>query len=241
MTRPARSASAPSQLRGRRGRDAGRPRRSVRGRQPLAADRHAIGVACRDRRAEPDLDAQPLERRACASADSRSGKAGSSARAGLDQDDAGVGADRWRGSRGAAPWRASSAMAPAISTPVGPPPTTTKVSRRAALGRVARRPRPARRRSGCAGGSAVASSIFFRPGRDALPFVVAEIGVPGAGREDQVVVGDPPRLVDDDLRARRVDAGDPAQQHADVGLVRAGWRGSAQAMSAGDRPAVATW
>ena len=187
MTRPARSFSAPSQLRRRRSRDAGRPD-DGRGRQPVVADGHAVGVALRDRRAEADLDAQPFERAGARPRSASRGKAGSTRGP--------ASTSTMRASRGSMlrkSWRsatrASSAMAPAISTPVGPPPITTKVRRRRrASGRVAasacsKAIRMRRRMS-------VASSIVLQAGRHALPFVVAEIGVPRAGREHQVVVGD---------------------------------------------------
>jgi hypothetical protein len=51
----------------------------------------------------------------------------------------------------------------------------------------------------------------------ALPLVAAEVGVPGAGGEDEVVVSHAP-VVEDHLARSRVDAADLAHLHRHVGL-----------------------
>ena len=98
-------------------------------------------------------------------------------------------------------------MAPAISTPVGPPPTTTKVSSRAPLGRVGLG-------LGLLEGEQDAPAQIGRvvdrlqAGRERRPVVVTEIGVPRAGRDDQIVVGNAPAF-GDHLVARGVDRRTP--------------------------------
>ena len=112
---------------------------------------------------------------------------------------------------------ASSLMAPASSTPVGPPPTMTKV-------------RCAARSTGSGSISAVsndssmrermkvASSTSFMPGAQLLPLVVPEIVIDRAGREDQVVVGNP-FLAGVQAARGELDAPHLAQHHARVLLV----------------------
>ena len=82
----------------------------------------------------------------------------------------------------------SSAICPAISTPVGPPPTTTKVSQpfrlsgsRLELGHL----------EGPEDPSPQLERVVDRlhPGRPARELVVAEVGLAGARRHDQAVVG----------------------------------------------------
>ena len=83
----------------------------------------------------------------------------------------------------------SSAIWPAISTPVGPPPTTTKVSHSC-------------RFAGSSSSSAISKAPEdaaaklegvvdrLHPGRPARELVVAEVGLAGAGGDDQAVVRD---------------------------------------------------
>ena len=112
-----------------------------------------------------------------------------------------------RKSRLSVSW-AISPSAPASSTPVGPPPTSTNVIH-------------ARRRSGSASRSAASKAIRIRrrissrvldrlqPGRDGRPFGVVEIGVVGAGRDDERVVGDRSAVGEEDLALVGVDARPP--------------------------------
>ena len=71
------------------------------------------------------------------------------------------------------------------------------------------------------------------------PFVVAEIGVARAGRQNEKVVSDP-SILGDNLLGVEVDAVTSASM-----TVALAWPASmlriGEAMSAGDRPAVATW
>ena len=85
----------------------------------------------------------------------------------------------------------------------------------------------------------VASSMVFRPGACGGPLVVAEIGVVRAGGEDQVVEGNAPAF-GDHLAPSGVDAGDLAQHHIDVLRCSRRMPRIGDAISAGDRPAVAT-
>jgi hypothetical protein len=54
--------------------------------------------------------------------------------------------------------------------------------------------------------------------RDRLPFIMTEIGVAGAGCDDEAVEGDPPSVLKQDIAAPAIDALDPAQQHTRIGL-----------------------
>jgi hypothetical protein len=58
---------------------------------------------------------------------------------------------------------------------------------------------------------------LLEPGRKRLPGVVAEVSVPGAGRDDQVVVRDAP-LADEHLARSGLDAGHSAEQNGGVVL-----------------------
>ena len=98
--------------------------------------------------------------------------------------------------------RAISASAPASSTPVGPPPMMTKVSSRRlgrgvgfTLGGFEREQNPA----------PDFQRIVQRleTGRARRPFRVAEIGVRGAGRDDEVVVVDAAAVDDHPAASRR--------------------------------------
>ena len=75
--------------------------------------------------------------------------------------------------------------------------------------------------------------------RDRFPLVMAEVVVPRAGRDDQIVVRDAP-LSDQHLARGGIDAGDVAEQDGRVALAPRMLRIGC-AMSAGDRAAVATW
>ena len=82
-------------------------------------------------------------------------------------------------------------MAPAISTPVGPPPITTKViSRRRSSASVFVLGALEGEQDAAAQIGGVVDRLETR--RERRPVVVTEIGVPRAGREHQIVVGDAP-------------------------------------------------
>ncbi len=101
---------------------------------------------------------------------------------------------------------ASSAMVPASSTPVGPPPMMTKVSSAwrssGSLVRSARSKASSSRRR-----TVVASSSVFRPGREGLPLVMAEIGVARAGGEHQRVIGHRIAAIEQHAVPGDIDAG----------------------------------
>ena len=114
---------------------------------------------------------------------------------------------------------ASSAICPASSTPVGPAPTTANVSHACLLcgvvvllGDLERAEDP----------RAHAARVVERlhPRSDLRPLVVSEVGVRGAGRDDQRVVRDLLDLVGDHPHRAllEVDVVDDAEQHAHVAL-----------------------
>ena len=118
-------------------------------------------------------------------------------------------------------WSASSAICPAISTPVGPAPTTTNVSsfsrRSGSLDRSACSNAPRMRPR-----SSSASSIDLHARRELGELVVAEVGLPGAGGDDQAVVRGPVGVAEQhrvDRLVRQVDVGDLAEQHLGVLLL----------------------
>ena len=105
----------------------------------------------------------------------------------------------WRNSR-ASVWRAISASVPASSTPVGPPPITAKVrqaSRSASLGRGL----GAFERSSTRAADREGVVEVLEAGRETLPFVVTEVGVRGAARDQQIVVVDTAFVQRDRARA----------------------------------------
>ena len=57
----------------------------------------------------------------------------------------------------------------------------------------------------------------LQAGRERLPFVMAEIGVARAGREDQRVVGQRVAVIEQHALVRRVDAGHGGEQGRDLG------------------------
>jgi hypothetical protein len=85
---------------------------------------------------------------------------------------------------------ASSAMVPASSTPVGPAP-------------------------------AQGGGVFQRlqAGRERLPFVMAEIGMPRPGGEHQRVIGQRVAVLEQHALAAAIDAGDGGEQGRHVGPV----------------------
>ncbi len=110
-------------------------------------------------------------------------------------------------------------MVPASSTPVGPAPMMTKVSSAARACRIGlalgalkgdQDAAPQRRR------------ILQRlqPRRERLPFVMAEIGMPRAGGENERVVGERIVVVEQHALALRVDAGHGGEQGGGLGPVR---------------------
>ena len=186
-TRPARSSGDAERAGERGGADAGVQRTvSAAIRSPPTTRRRRAPIVGHGRRRSgprrPAARAPPAPSR-----ESSVGKRREDARPRLDQDDRARPAGRSRGSRTTSTCRAISAIAPASSTPVGPPPTRTKVS-------------SARRRAGSVSRSALlegeqdpAADLEgvlerLQPRRVRLPFVVAEVGVARAGREDEVVV-----------------------------------------------------
>ena len=111
--------------------------------------------------------------------------------------------------------RASSAMVPASSTPVGPAPMMTKVSSAArrsriglALGALEREQDAPAQRGGVL--------QRLQAGRERLPFVVAEIGVPRAGGEDERVVGQSVAVIEQHALGLRIDAGHGGKQGRDL-------------------------
>ena len=106
----------------------------------------------------------------------------------VDEDDPGLGrVDPAEVVAAACGWR-SSAIWPAISTPVGPAPTTTKVSARSASAGV-RASSASSKAPKMRPRSSSASSIDFIPGAWRGELVVAEPRLPGAGGDEQAVVG----------------------------------------------------
>ena len=59
--------------------------------------------------------------------------------------------------------------------------------------------------------------MFFRPGADRFPLVMTEIGVPRAGRDDQIVVGNAP-LPDQHIARLGINGGHAAEQDGGVAL-----------------------
>ena len=104
---------------------------------------------------------------------------------------------------------ASSAICPAISTPVGPAPTTTKVSARSASAGVLRQ---LGELEGAEDAAAQLEGVVDRlhAGRVAGELVVAEPRLPGAGGDEQAVVGR-------DALAAEHRRGDGARLEVDVG------------------------
>ena len=135
-------------------------------------------------------------------------------------------------------WSANSAICPAISTPVGPAPTTVKVSSFAAslrvagpLGLLERAQNPA----------AQLQRVVDRlhAGREFGEVVVAEVGLAGAGGDDQGVVGGFVAVAEqlrDDVLVGEVDVGDVAEQHLDVALLAQDDPGRRGDLALGDDP-----
>ncbi len=86
-----------------------------------------------------------------------------------------------------------------------------------------------------------ASSMLLRPGARTLPLVVAEVGVAGAGRHDQVVVGGVRAVGEHHPAIGRIDGFHLAEEHLGVGLVSRSTERMGAAMSLGFNAAVATW
>ena len=110
---------------------------------------------------------------------------------------------------------ASSAMVPASSTPVGPAPTMTKVSSAArrcriglALGALEGDQDAPPQRGGVL--------QRLQAGRERLPFVMAEIGMPRAGGENERVIGQRVAVIEQHALARGVDAGHRGEQRRDL-------------------------
>ena len=203
----------------RRGHHAGRPHHRARldaCRFRSLADRHAGVVERRDRRAErTSTPSCSSEVRAA----SESGGSNGVSRRGA------ASTRMMRAARGSMERKslasarfASSAIAPAISTPVGPPPTITKFKQPRPLGRIGFG-------LGLLEGEQDAAANVGRvvdglqPRSAGGPFVVTEIGVLRAGRENQDVVGNAP-AVGEHLAPLGVDSRDLAKDHVDVLLAR---------------------
>ena len=187
LTRPARSWSAPSQRAAARRHDAGGPDDGG-GCQTLVADGNAVSVALGNRRAEPHLDTQPLERAARRFAQ-RLRKGRQQPRARLDQHDARVaGID------------VAEVVTQRHMRQLGDGARHLHAGRAAADHHEGEEALPLfgrRRRFGVLEGrqdaAADAGGVVdvLQAGRHALPVVVAEIGVPCAGRDDEIVVRRP--------------------------------------------------
>jgi hypothetical protein len=76
--------------------------------------------------------------------------------------------------------------------------------------------------------------------REFSPFVVAEVGMDRAGRDDEIIVRQRLRAAEQHAAAGGVDAGHFRQQHRRIVLAAQDVR-IGQAMSAGESTAVATW
>jgi len=111
-------------------------------------------------------------------------------------------------------WRASSAIAPAISTPVGPPPITTNVSSESRTLVLLRLGTLQREEDAAADGERILDR--FDAGRVSRPIVAAEVGVSGAGREDQPVVRERTSALEHHVAGVRKDRTNAVEQHADV-------------------------
>ena len=112
------------------------------------------------------------------------------------------------------PCRASSAIAPASSTPVGPAPTRTKVnSRRRSSSIVASLGLFEGRKNAAAHRGRVFNLLEARG--ECFPGVLAEITVPRAGREHEIVVGKA-RVADENFALLGRDSGHLPHQYAAV-------------------------
>ena len=226
-TRPARSSGAPSERAERRGRDARRPR--ARSARRSARRRRDTPSASTPRHREPVRTSTPSAS-SCAVrlADRSSGYAGRTRGPAFEQDDARARPDRCAGSRAPACGARSRRARRPARRPVGPPPTTTNVSQRPArLG--------VRLALGLLEGEQHPPADLERvldassgPARSGCPLVVAEVGVRGAGRQDQVVVGELAVGRGDLLRARGRRPSTSAEQHVALRAAGAGCGGSAR-------------
>ena len=102
-------------------------------------------------------------------------------------------------------------MAPASSTPVAPPPTMTKVSSAMrSAGSVSRSARSKDEQNAAADRGGVLQGL--EAGREWLPFIMTEVGVPCAGRQHQGVIAHGMPVGERQLALRGVDAVDHAEQ-----------------------------
>ena len=214
-----------------------RPQHRPRG-DPLGSRRARRRRRCGHPRAGPHLDAEPLELtpgRRRERLGRRWQHAAAPPRAGSRARCSG---SMWRKSA-ARVWRAISASAPASSTPVGPPPTIDEGEqrrRRAAIGLAL----------GALEGEQHAPADLERvldrlqARRERRPLVVPEVGVRGAGGDDEVVVGE---LAVGEAHAsrRHVDAGHLRRAAPARCAVAEHARGWAPRCRPGSSAAVATW
>ena len=156
---------------------------------------------------------------------------GKQTRSALEQQHGRLAASMCRKSRRRA-YRRISATAPAISTPVGPPPTMTNV-------RKACRRTGSVSRSACSNARSTrrrisnASSKALEPGGDRLPLVVPEVGMPRAGRDDQIVVREAVPIGEVHLPGRRRRSRSPRPAALPCSSASEGSTGWGQAMSRG--------
>ena len=193
-----------------------RPRGPSRALDALAAERDAGGVDVCHGRLRPHLDAERAERpgravRARPACRRRAGSAGPPRRGRRAPR-----ADRSTGSRRRGRGARSRRSRRRARRPSG-----RRRRSRTSAGAAARRRRPrarrARTRAGCGGGSrGVLEGLQAR--RVRLPVVVAEVGVAGAGREDQVVVARPLRRAGGPRDAPESIADDVGEQDLGVRL-----------------------
>ena len=134
-------------------------------------------------------------------------------------------------------WRATSAMAPAISTPVGAAADDHEGEQPALLGLVLGQLGALEREQEA---PADVGRVLdpFQAGRERRPFVMTEIGMRRAGREDQIVVGDADRIGVD----ARASASTPVTRAISTRAFccRRSIERIGQATSAGESAAVAT-
>ena len=199
-------------LRRRRGCDTRRPQGGP-GRQELSAEHDSVRTAFGNRLSEPDLDPEAVQRLLGIGREVL-GEAGEDARARLDQDDtdttgvdsAEIAAQRVMRQFGDGAGELDAGR-PRSDDHEGEPlraPLRIDLPFRLLEGREDAAP-DARR---------ILQRLHAR--RIGLPFVMAEIGMAGAGREDQRVEADRPFALQQHLPVRPVDAGNRAEQRGDV-------------------------
>lgn len=213
MTRPARSRSACSQLPAA---DAVTP--AAHGEDPaldpFVADHRTLGVALRDGAAQQDIDPEPAERVG------RNGRkprreAWEQSRPGLDQHDVRllwIDAPEIARQRGAGQFRDR----PCQFHPGRPAADDDKPQQPVALGRIIG---VLRSLEGEQNAAPHCGGVLDRlqPRRDLLPFVVTEIRMTGARRDDELVIAQP--MAAESYRSgRQIDRGHPPEEDRGVRL-----------------------